>query len=76
MEAGLAVEEDLLDAEAVGLRGAEDLGVEWGLGREGADEGEDLFADFGLAGEGWALVLMAATTVRRSALSLAAMALR
>ena len=55
VEAGLAVEEDLLDAEAVGLRGAEDLGVERGLGGEGADEGEDLFADFGLAGEGLGL---------------------
>ncbi len=55
MEAGLAVEEDLFDAEAVGLGGAGDLGVEWGPGGEGADEGEDLLADFGLAGEGCGL---------------------
>jgi hypothetical protein len=55
VEAGLAVEEDLLDAKAVGLCGTGDLGVERGSGGEGADEGEDLFADLGLAGEGFGL---------------------
>ena len=52
MEAGLGVEEDLFDAEAVGLSGAEDLGVERSFLGEGADEGEDLLADFALAGFG------------------------
>ena len=55
MEAGLTVEEDLFDAEAVGLGGAGDLWVERGFGGEGADEGDDLLADLGLAGGAAAL---------------------
>ncbi len=51
-EVGLGVVEDFFDAEAVGLRGAEDFCVERSFFGEAADEGEDLFADLSLAGFG------------------------
>jgi hypothetical protein len=51
-EVGLGFIEDLFDAEAFGLRGAEGFCVEGCLFGEAADESEDFLADFALAGFG------------------------
>ncbi len=51
-EVGLGFVEDLFDAEAVGLRGAERFCVEGCFFGEPADEGQDFLADFALAGFG------------------------
>jgi len=51
-EVRLGFVENLFDVETVGLRAAEDLGVEWGSFGEATEEGEDFFADFALAGFG------------------------
>ena len=76
-EAGLRFEEDLLDAEAVGLRRAEDLRVERRAFGQRADQREQLGADLRLAGlRPAARVLMVATVARRSAVYFAAMSLR
>ena len=48
-EVGLGFEEDFLDAEAVGLRRAEDFGVEGSFFGEAPNEGEDFLADVTLA---------------------------
>jgi hypothetical protein len=51
-EVGLGFVENLFDAEAFALRGAEGFCVERRFFGEAADEGEDFFADFTLAGFG------------------------
>jgi hypothetical protein len=47
-KSGLAVEENLPDLKAVGLRGAEDSGVQRRALRQSADQRQDLFADHDL----------------------------
>jgi hypothetical protein len=44
-EVGLGFVEDLFDVEAIGLRAAQDFGVEGRFFGKAADEGEDFFAD-------------------------------
>jgi len=51
-EVGLGFVEDLFDAKAFGLRGAEYFGVEGSFFGESTYEGEDFLADFALAGFG------------------------
>lgn len=51
-EVRLGVVEDFFDAEAFGLRGAEDFGGKRSFFREAANEREDLFSDIALTGFG------------------------
>ena len=75
-EVGLAVEEDFFDAEAVGLRGAEDWALSGVFAGKVPMRVRTFLRTLAWRASAWALVLMAATTARRSAVSLAAMASR